>query len=67
MMKRKEIILTFDDNDNVVIEVNGVKGKACRDITRDIEAALGTVIETKETAEYRETESKHAARVSAKC
>ena len=63
----KTITLTFDDDDNIVLKVTGVKGKICKEITRDVEEALGKVISTELTPEYKQTEVKNAAaRVSTK-
>lgn len=46
----QEIHVTIEPNGKVQIEVNGVKGKACRDLTAEIEKHF-KVIETKDTAE----------------
>ena len=43
----EEIIVEVDTDANVTVSVNGVKGKSCQDITRNLEKALGTV--TKDT------------------
>jgi hypothetical protein len=48
-----EIIGEFKDG-QVVLTVNGVKGKACKDITSKLEAALGTVTKDTETSEMKE-------------
>ena len=36
-----EIIATIDDQGNVTIEVNGVAGRACEQLTKPLEQALG--------------------------
>lgn len=55
----KQIIMDFDENDNPVITVKGVKGKACKDLTRSLELALGTTIDSVETDEYKQREVTH--------
>jgi len=55
-MALQEILMDFDENDNPVISVKGVKGKACRALTADLEQKLGKVISTEHTPEYNERE-----------
>lgn len=50
----KTVIITIDKRANVEIEVQGVKGAACKDITRAVEEALGKVTSTEQTGEYYE-------------
>lgn len=59
-----EVLLDFDDQDEPVISVKGVKGKACKDLTRELEFKLGKVTKEEKTGEYREEEVKHGNRVS---
>lgn len=58
----QEIILDFDDDDNPVVAVKGVKGKACKDLTKSMEEALGVVTSDTPTAEMRQ-EDRSGARV----
>lgn len=51
-MKGEEIIFEIDKTGATKISVNGVKGKSCDALTRDIEDALGTVTEKKHTRDY---------------
>lgn len=60
-----KIIMSFDDEDNVILEVVGAKGKACKDMTREIEKALGSVKESVNKPEFRQVETKTAQRVKA--
>jgi hypothetical protein len=53
----QEILMDFDENDNPVISVKGVKGKSCKDVTKGIEQALGKVISSQTTPEYNEREA----------
>ena len=56
-MELHEIRVTIDKAGNVRMEVNGVKGTSCLDITKAIEEALGNEVEREMTAEaYEETD-----------
>lgn len=55
-MELQEIQVFIDENGQVQIEVHGVKGKKCLDMTEELEEALGGEIESREmTAEAYET------------
>lgn len=58
----KEVILTFDENDNPVIETKGFKGPACKAFTKDLEEALGTAVETTLKPEFKQVDTKHTNR-----
>ncbi len=58
-----EIILDFDEQDNPVLSVNGVKGSACKELTRTIEQKIGVVTEDKTTREFNDVET-NVARIS---
>jgi hypothetical protein len=47
-MELQEIDVFIDKNGEVRIEVRGVKGQSCLDITKDLEAALGGHIQHRE-------------------
>jgi hypothetical protein len=64
-MMPAEIHLTFDANDEPVIEVKGAKGKTCKALTAELERALGSVKETSLKPEYRQVETKSTQRVKA--
>jgi hypothetical protein len=57
----EEIYVDFDAEDDPVVTVKGVKGRACKDLTRSLEKALGTVISDKPTPEMREEDPAHGA------
>lgn len=57
-----EITITFHEG-KANIEVKGVKGKSCKDVTADLERKLGKVTTTKNTREYQEQEGRHGQRV----
>jgi hypothetical protein len=55
----REIIMDFAPDGTVIIEVHGHKGEGCRELTRNIEAALGQIVESNPTAEAYENESEN--------
>jgi hypothetical protein len=55
-MEIETVDVFIDENGQVKLEVRGVKGGACRDLTAPLEAALGGAIESREmTAEALES------------
>jgi len=55
-----EYIDVFIHPDGTVeLQVKGVKGKKCLDLTKNLEQALGEVKERKLTNEYYQTEEQH--------
>ena len=58
IMNLQEIDVFIDKNGEVRIEVRGVKGEGCLELTRELEKALGGEIASREmTAEAQETVS----------
>lgn len=54
-MDVQEIEVTIDKNGQVHVQVRGVKGNACLDITRELEQALGNgIVERVMTSESLE-------------
>ena len=54
-MEFQEIDIYIDKDGQVKIEVRGVKGQKCLDLTKDLEMALGGKIEARDmTSEYHE-------------
>ena len=49
-----KVTVTIAPDGTTSIEVEGVKGKGCVELTRDIEKALGSVSKDTKTSEYRE-------------
>ncbi len=47
-MELQEVDIYIDKDGRVRLEVRGVKGEACLDLTRPLEEALGGQIETRE-------------------
>ena len=57
-MELQEIDVFIDQDGQVRVEVRGVKGMSCLDLTKALEAALGGQVESREmTAEAYETVS----------
>jgi hypothetical protein len=55
-MEMQEIEVAIDKDGQVKLEVRGVKGMSCLDLTKDLEAALGgQIAERQMTAESQET------------
>ena len=55
-MELQEIEVFIDEDGKVRIEVRGVKGMSCLDLTKDLEEALGGEVEEREmTPEAYET------------
>ncbi|MBI3946289.1 MAG: DUF2997 domain-containing protein [Armatimonadetes bacterium] len=60
-MDLQEIEVVIEKDGRVRIQVRGVKGEACLDLTRDLEAALGGQVESREmTPEAYETVTEQA-------
>ncbi len=50
----EEIVVKIDKNGDVQVEGNGIVGPHCKDLTKDIERALGTVERSELKADYRQ-------------
>jgi hypothetical protein len=63
MMHDRKVTITIAEDGSTEIEVDGVKGPACKALTADMEEALGTVSKCKEkadmTAVVSKTETQH--------
>ena len=55
-LNKTDIVLDIDEDGNIVITVEGVKGTDCTKITKELEAALGVVIDQQFTSEYYQEE-----------
>jgi hypothetical protein len=58
MAEKHEIEIDIGDNGEVTFRVKGAKGKACMDITKEFEEALGIVVNREKTSEFYQTEVK---------
>lgn len=47
-----KIIVKVSPEGETEIEVNGLKGRKCADVTKQVEQALGSVKETKKKQDY---------------
>ena len=52
-----QVIITIAPNGQSRVTVNGVTGTGCKDLTRDIENALGKTTADKKTAEFHQQTS----------
>ncbi|MBN2532177.1 MAG: DUF2997 domain-containing protein [Spirochaetales bacterium] len=57
MAKRHDLNITITPNGKVEIEVKGVNGPMCVDITKELEEELGVVINREKTSEYYKEET----------
>jgi hypothetical protein len=55
-MRTEEVFMDFDENNEPVLSVKGVKGKACEALTEPLERKLGKVTSKQRTREYNEVE-----------
>ena len=52
MAKRRDLIITIDADGNVQIQVEGVTGSSCVEMTKWLEDELGDVTDREFTSEY---------------
>lgn len=57
MINKQELDISIDAEGNVSINVIGSKGKKCLELTKDIENALGIVVNRDTKPQFYETES----------
>ena len=48
----QKIVITIDDTGGVEVEVNGVGGKSCQDLTRELESMYGKTVQDVKTKEF---------------
>jgi hypothetical protein len=61
----RKITMLVNQDGSVQLEVDGVKGSSCTDLTKEVEDALGNVTSRKKKAEYHaisKTETKQQVR-----
>jgi len=56
MIMKEKIKIRISTEGDVEISVEGHKGKGCKDLTREIEKALGKTVSDKNTTEWFEKE-----------
>jgi hypothetical protein len=59
-MQERKVTLIIEESGAVQIDVEGVKGKACTELTAEMERALGMVTSQTKKAEYHTVSSKAA-------
>ena len=59
----EEVKIVVGKNGEVKIDVHGVKGGSCQEVTKELEAAFGSVVERRKTGEYYEEAEKIVAKV----
>jgi hypothetical protein len=52
MVDKQELEITIDDDGNVTIKVVGVAGPDCLKLTKEIEEALGNVVDRQRTNDF---------------
>jgi hypothetical protein len=52
VVDKQELEITIDDDGNVSIKVLGVSGPDCLKLTKEIEEALGVVVDRQRTGEF---------------
>lgn len=52
MVDKQELEISIDDDGNVTIKVVGVAGPDCLKLTKEIEEALGIVVDRQRTNEF---------------
>lgn len=64
MAVKQELEISIGPDGNVQIEVKGVKGGNCTDITKEIEEALGVVSAREYTSEYYQQEQQTGIKIT---
>ena len=52
MAQKTDIIFTIDNDGNITITVENVKGKDCTALTKELEESFGIVVDRQFTQEY---------------
>ncbi len=63
MVDKQELEISIDDDGNVTIKVVGVAGPDCLALTKDIEEALGVVVDRQRTNEFYQEKPQVTERV----
>jgi hypothetical protein len=65
MARKKELTILISHDGTVTLEVDGVRGASCLELTHDIEAALGFVREREKKPAFYERQRGKAAVLTA--
>lgn len=63
MVDKQELEISIDDDGNVTIKVVGVAGPDCLALTKEIEEALGIVVDRQRTSDYYQEKPQVTERV----
>ncbi|MDC7224759.1 MAG: DUF2997 domain-containing protein [Spirochaetales bacterium] len=63
MAEKQEMEITIDKDGQVQIHVQGVDGKSCLELTKDLEEALGVVTTREKTGDYFKEEDKQESHI----
>jgi hypothetical protein len=63
MAKKQELEIEIASDGTVSINVQGVKGKACLDLTKDLEESLGVVLARETKPSFYEEEEANTVRI----
>jgi hypothetical protein len=63
MVDKQELEISIDDDGNVTIKVVGVAGPDCLALTKEIEEALGVVVDRQRTNEFYQEKPQVTERV----
>lgn len=63
MVDKQELEISIDDDGNVTIKVVGVAGPDCLKLTKEIEEALGIVVDRQRTNEFYQEKPQVGERV----
>jgi len=61
--EKQEMEITIGRDGKVEIHVQGVDGKSCMDLTKELEEALGVVTSREKTGEYFKEDSGQTVRI----
>lgn len=63
-MNPHELDITIDKTGKVQVHIQGIKGKNCMEIAKILQQIVGKMVNTKQTAEFYEPESKVATDIN---
>ena len=66
MAKKQELEITISETGEITLNVLGMKGKKCMELTKDLEESLGVVKMVEKKVEYYEEEDKETSHVDIK-
>ncbi len=66
MAKKQELEITISDTGEITLNVLGMKGKKCMELTKELEESLGIVRAVEHKVEYYEEEEKETESVEIK-